>query len=145
VKVESASSRVAKSANKVGMVEFTGLLNVHLIGAKKLTAKDANGTSDPYAILTLNNQTLKSKVVKKSLSPYFGEKLTLCVTDASNDVLKIQLFDHDLIGKDEVLGHCEVALKDLKPNVNDLKLTLVRKSGKPKGELFIQLEITKLT
>ena len=46
---------------------------VSLVEAKGLVAADKNGTSDPYCTLELGKQKFRSKTVKKTLDPKWGQ------------------------------------------------------------------------
>ena len=66
------------------------VLVVKVIKARKLLAKDSNGSSDPYAILRLNGIKHKTTIVKKCLKPLWDETFTFtgelfCVTMFPND------------------------------------------------------------
>lgn len=85
--------------------------------AANLPAMDSGGLSDPYVIASIGGgaQTVKSRVISNTLNPAWKETLTLNVptpTPAAHTLL-LRLYDHDLIGKDDPLGDCELALHGL--------------------------------
>ncbi|CAO2816388.1 unnamed protein product [Amaranthus hypochondriacus] len=62
-----------------------GLLRVRVKRGINLAVRDVK-TSDPYVILRLGKQKLKTRVIKKSLNPEWNEDLTLCVTDPNEPI-----------------------------------------------------------
>eukprot|EP00485_Elphidium_margaritaceum_P000504 CAMPEP_0202699246 /NCGR_PEP_ID=MMETSP1385-20130828/12468_1 /ASSEMBLY_ACC=CAM_ASM_000861 /TAXON_ID=933848 /ORGANISM="Elphidium margaritaceum" /LENGTH=278 /DNA_ID=CAMNT_0049356139 /DNA_START=32 /DNA_END=864 /DNA_ORIENTATION=- len=87
-----------------------GKMKVTVECAQGLKAADANGYSDPYVVLHLNQdkKKQKTKVVKKSVNPRWDEQFELTVSDAVRDVLHLAVFDKDAIGKDEPLGEITI-------------------------------------
>jgi len=47
--------------------EDTRKLVVDIINATELSAKDLNGTSDPYALITIKEQSFKTTIQKKNI------------------------------------------------------------------------------
>ena len=93
------------------------MLKVQAIGARQLKAMDRNGFSDPYLKLQIGNSTDKrqkcqTKIVKKNLNPQWNETFQLLVTDV-NDVLKVSIFDSDLLGSDDLIGHTLLPLSEI--------------------------------
>lgn len=93
------------------------MLQVRAIAARRLKAMDRNGFSDPYLKMQIGNgadkrQRCQTKVVKKNLNPEWHETFELLVTDV-NDVLKVSVFDSDLIGSDDLIGHTLLPLSEL--------------------------------
>ncbi|XP_065338040.1 protein unc-13 homolog 4B isoform X3 [Cloeon dipterum] len=74
------------------------LLNVEVIEAHELHAKDCNGLSDPFCTLYLSNgptQRYNTSVKTKTLKPTWEEHFSLPVEDPNNDVLVIEVWDFD--------------------------------------------------
>lgn len=104
----------AESNQQIGMVEFIGILSVHLISGSNLVSRDFNGLSDPYVILAsaparspeshYPGQQIKSRTIMRSLNPQFDELLTVCITDLDNDVLHLTVMDYDRLSKDDPMG-----------------------------------------
>lgn len=78
-------------------------LVVQVMGARDLPAMDLNGLSDPYVKVKLGKQKFKTRVVKKTLNPYWGEEFALRVDDL-NDELLISVLDEDKYFNDDFVG-----------------------------------------
>ncbi|KAH9616429.1 hypothetical protein KSS87_004528 [Heliosperma pusillum] len=96
-----------------------GLLRLTIKRGIDLAIRDVNA-SDPYIIVRLANQKLKTRVIKKTLNPQWNEDLTLYVTDAS-EPLKLFVYDHDTLTLDDKMGDAEV---DLKSFLESVKMNL---------------------
>ncbi|KAF0935348.1 hypothetical protein E2562_032043 [Oryza meyeriana var. granulata] len=107
------SSHSVSSKSEVGMVEFIGILNVRVKGGTNLAIRDMS-SSDPYVVLTLGQQKAQSSVIKASLNPVWNEELKFSVPQQYGP-LKLQVFDHDMLSKDDLMGEAEI---DLQPMIN---------------------------
>ena len=87
-------------------------LAVRVIRARNLRAMDFNGFSDPYVKLQVGKQRFKTKVVKMNLNPEWDQEFSFVVADV-REVLKLDVYDEDLIGIDDFLGQVKVPLEDL--------------------------------
>ncbi|WOK99955.1 ADP-ribosylation factor GTPase-activating protein AGD12 [Canna indica] len=101
----------SESLSTVGMVEFIGILNVKVIRGNNLAVRDLK-SSDPYVVLTLGGQKAQTAVVKSNLSPVWNEELKLSVPQ-NYGPLKVQIFDHDVISSDDLMGEAEVDLQPM--------------------------------
>lgn len=73
------------------------------MGARDLPAMDLNGLSDPYVKVQLGKQKFRTKVVKKTLNPYWGEEFSLRVEDLNEELL-ISVLDEDKYFNDDFVG-----------------------------------------
>ena len=80
---------------------------VRVMEARNLPPTDSNGLSDPYVKLQLGKQKSKTKVVKKSLKPCWGEEFTFKVEDFNEELL-ISVLDEDKYFNDEFVGQLRV-------------------------------------
>ncbi|KAI8054327.1 C2 domain-containing protein [Syncephalis plumigaleata] len=95
-----------------------GILSVDVKGAENLPAADKSGTSDPYAIFSLNGEKVhKTKVVKKKLNPVFDEKFTTPIHKLKGD-LRVEVFDWNQVNQDKRLGSGVVDLSQLEPSMS---------------------------
>ncbi|KAJ3676226.1 hypothetical protein LUZ60_003638 [Juncus effusus] len=101
---------------KMGMVEFVGLIKVNVIKGTNLAVRDVI-TSDPYVILNLGYQSMKTKVIKSNLNPVWNERLMLSIPDPIPP-LKLQVYDKDTFSTDDRMGEAEI---DIQPLVSAAK------------------------
>eukprot|EP00246_Nothoceros_aenigmaticus_P005694 TRINITY_DN1793_c0_g1_i2.p1 TRINITY_DN1793_c0_g1~~TRINITY_DN1793_c0_g1_i2.p1 ORF type:complete len:344 (-),score=48.97 TRINITY_DN1793_c0_g1_i2:84-1058(-) len=111
--VSSSSQSVGRVASNkpVGMVEFIGLLKVRVKRGTSLAVRDMM-TSDPYVVLNLGQQTMKTKVVKSNLNPVWDEEVMLSVPNPPV-ALKLEVFDYDTFSADDSMGTVEIDLHPL--------------------------------
>ena len=83
-----------------------GVLRVRLHRAMGLRAADRNGKSDPYVVAHLAGHKKRTKTVKKTLDPTFGEVLEFegQLSELLRGPLVLKLYDYDAIGFDDPLG-----------------------------------------
>lgn len=102
----------SKSIKKtMGMVEFIGLIKVNIIRGMNLVVRDLV-TSDPYVILTLGHQSMKTRVIKSSLNPVWNEMLMLSIPEPVPP-LKLQVYDKDTFSTDDRMGEAEIDIQPL--------------------------------
>ncbi|WOL11996.1 putative ADP-ribosylation factor GTPase-activating protein AGD11 [Canna indica] len=101
-----------KSMKKMmGMVEFVGLIKVNIIRGTNLAVRDVV-TSDPYVILSLGHQSMRTRVIKSNLNPIWNEKLMLSIPDPIPP-LKLQVYDKDTFSTDDRMGEAEIDIQPL--------------------------------
>ncbi|KAL8248299.1 hypothetical protein R6Q59_005167 [Mikania micrantha] len=116
-KRKDAEQKPAKKSNSTaGMVEFVGLIKVKVVRGTNLVIRDVR-SSDPYVMLSLGSQSVKTRVIKNNLNPVWNEKLMLSIPE---DVppLKVNVFDKDKFSTDDPMGEAEI---DLEPLVSAAK------------------------
>lgn len=107
-------------------------LSVRVIEARNLRAMDSNGFSDPYVKLQLGKQRFKTKVIKMNLNPTWDQEFSFLVGDIK-DVLKLDVYDEDILQMDDFLGHLRVPLEDVL-SADDLSLGTRWYQLLPKGK-----------
>jgi len=96
--------------------EAKGLLRINLVEARNIVAADVGGTSDPFVEFIIGDPKLKetprkfSTVIDKTLTPKWGE--TFIFAASTSDVLTVNLYDKDLVGKPDFLGRLQIPLAD---------------------------------
>jgi hypothetical protein len=80
-------------------------LQVTVIQAKDLPVADAGGKSDPYVEIHLNGVTHKTKTIKKTLTPYWGETFTFHASsfNPNTDTLRLDVYDWDRFSSNDLL------------------------------------------
>lgn len=111
------------------MASILGLLKVRVVKGINLAVRDRK-SSDPYVVIKLGNQTVKTRVIKRNLNPVWDEELTLSIPNPTPP-LKLQVFDKDTLSRDDKMGDAVIDLQPLVMAVsmrNALPLTLTSKS-----------------
>ena len=107
-------------------------LAVNLVRGRAIAKKDLSGSSDGYVTFQImpalgpdGNGTLsstqrapdayRSRVIHQDLNPAWNEQFEVLLTEdqLSSEVLRVQLFDHDLVGSDDLIGTFDIALSSL--------------------------------
>ncbi|KAI7738930.1 hypothetical protein M8C21_031816 [Ambrosia artemisiifolia] len=114
-----------KSNSTAGMVEFVGCIKVNVVSGTNLVIRDMR-SSDPYVMLSLGSQSVKTRVIKNNLNPVWNEKLMLSIP---HDVppLKVNVFDKDKFSTDDYMGEADI---DIRPLVSAAKAL---ENGNAKG------------
>ncbi|XP_057962791.1 protein C2-DOMAIN ABA-RELATED 7-like [Malania oleifera] len=98
------------------MDRLMGLLRLRVRRGINLAVRDTR-SSDPYVVITMGEQKLKTGVVKNNCNPEWNEELTLCVADPDVPV-KMIVHDKDTFTVDDKMGEAEI---DLKPYLECVK------------------------
>ncbi|KAL6969976.1 hypothetical protein U1Q18_029686 [Sarracenia purpurea var. burkii] len=96
-----------------------GLLRIRVRRGTNLVVRDAV-SSDPYVVITLRQQKVKTLVIKKNCNPVWNDEVTLSIKDP-NDPIILTVFDKDTFTKDDQMGD---AIIDIKPYIECMKMGL---------------------
>nr|GMC90562.1 probable ADP-ribosylation factor GTPase-activating protein AGD11 [Ipomoea batatas] len=111
-KKESETQKATRKLNSMaGMVEFIGLIKVNVVRGTNLAIRDMV-SSDPYVILTLGSQSVKTRVIKNNLNPVWNEQLMLSIPE-NVPPLKVHVFDKDTFTTDDFMGEAEIDIQPL--------------------------------
>eukprot|EP00013_Stygamoeba_regulata_P030033 CAMPEP_0177665350 /NCGR_PEP_ID=MMETSP0447-20121125/21004_1 /TAXON_ID=0 /ORGANISM="Stygamoeba regulata, Strain BSH-02190019" /LENGTH=107 /DNA_ID=CAMNT_0019171431 /DNA_START=392 /DNA_END=715 /DNA_ORIENTATION=- len=106
-----------------------------------MAIKDIEGTSDPYCILSVGPQKVKTKVKKKTLNPVWNEQFMFNIADCAAETLLVHVMDKDLFTNDDSMGTAEISLKGLQNGeTKHIETSLV---GEP-GTLHLDITYYKL-
>ncbi|XP_034207827.1 protein C2-DOMAIN ABA-RELATED 4-like [Prunus dulcis] len=87
------------------MENLMGLLRIHIQRGVNLAVRDMR-SSDPYVVVKMGKQKLKTRVVKRNLNPEWDERLTLSVADANLPIM-VCVYDKDTFSFDDKMGDAE--------------------------------------
>ncbi|KAK7362539.1 hypothetical protein VNO77_04655 [Canavalia gladiata] len=101
------------------MEDILGLIKLRIKRGTNLVARDTR-SSDPYIVVTMGEQKLKTGVVRGNCNPEWNEELTLYVKDVNIPVL-LTVVDKDTFTVDDNMGDADV---DIKPFLQCVKMEL---------------------
>ncbi|XP_052193154.1 synaptotagmin-1-like [Diospyros lotus] len=127
-----------------------GILHVKVLRAMKLRKKDLLGGSDPFVKLKLTEDKVQSKkttVKHKSLNPEWNEEFNMVVKDPETQVLELNVYDWEQVGKPEKMGMNVIPLKELSPDEPKVTTCNLLKNMNPddaendklRGQLVVEL------
>ncbi|KAI9113990.1 hypothetical protein K1719_015241 [Acacia pycnantha] len=102
-----------------------GLLRVRIKRGVNLAVRDVR-SSDPYVVVKMGTQKLKTRVIKKCVNPEWNEELTLVATEPDHPI-KLTVYDHDTFSKDDKMGDAEFEIRPFIEAAN------MRLEGLPSG------------
>ena len=106
----SVTVHAAKVIHASFLVAFFSLVFFFFFFFQDVRVADANGFSDPYALVFVGkNKPKKTKIVKKSLNPVWEETFEFPFT-RHDKTLQVQVWDWDAIGSDDFLGLVHIDL-----------------------------------
>ncbi|KAJ8794264.1 hypothetical protein J1605_003221 [Eschrichtius robustus] len=90
------------------------LVRVYVVKATNLAPADANSKADPYVVVSAGQEQLdtKERYIPKQLNPIFGEVLELNISLPAEPELTVAVFDHDLVGSDDLIGETHTDLEN---------------------------------
>ncbi|KAI3705994.1 hypothetical protein L1987_76246 [Smallanthus sonchifolius] len=117
------------------MNNLKGLLRIRIKRGVNLAVRDIS-TSDPYIIIRMGKQKLKTRIIEMDLNPVWNEDLTLFVYDTALPI-KLEVYDHDFFTTDDKMGDAEF---DIQPFLDGLKKNL---KNVPSGTIITRIKPSK--
>ncbi|XP_069477691.1 fer-1-like protein 6 [Ambystoma mexicanum] len=90
------------------------MIRVYIVEGLNLTPADPDGKSDPYIVLRIGNTEIKDRenYIPKQLNPVFGRSFEFQASFPKESLLSILIYDHDLIGSDDLIGETKIDLEN---------------------------------
>ncbi|KAI9100299.1 hypothetical protein K1719_024517 [Acacia pycnantha] len=101
------------------MENLLGLLRIRVQRGVNLAVRDVV-SSDPYVVVKMGKQKLKTRVVKQDLNPEWNDELTLSISDPRLPV-HLHVYDKDTFSFDDKMGEAEF---DINPFIEAVKMRL---------------------
>jgi Ca2+-dependent lipid-binding protein len=71
------------------------------------------GKADPYTILNVGNEKFKSKTINNNHNPEWNFSIQFELNKGSPDVIDLEVYDEDMVGKDDPLGQTKLHLNHI--------------------------------
>ena len=119
------------------------MLEIKLEKAFKLKAMDKNGFSDPFVSFTMNGKKLcQSDTKKKNLNPIWNQNFAVKIP-AERGKLIVEVFDHDVIGSNDLIGCNSIDLGPLIVEESSRQILKLRESlSKPENDKLGSVQFT---
>lgn len=117
--MENSDSFVCDGCLVATMEHFLGLLRIRVLRGVNLAIRDSR-SSDPYVVVTMGEQRLKTRVVKNNCNPEWNDELTLSIADLRTPI-GISVYDKDTLTDHDKMGDAEI---DIEPYIECLTMGL---------------------
>ncbi|XP_028769865.1 protein C2-DOMAIN ABA-RELATED 4 [Neltuma alba] len=101
------------------MENLLGLLRIHVQRGVNLAVRDVV-SSDPYVVIKMGKQKLKTRVINKNVNPEWNDDLTLSISDPRLPV-HLYVYDKDKFSFDDKMGEAEF---DINPFLEAVRMRL---------------------
>ncbi|KAF9545503.1 hypothetical protein EC957_010919 [Mortierella hygrophila] len=118
----------------------SGIIQFTIYNAKDIKNSELLGQSDPYIKIRLGNrpEIASTQVQKNTLNPVFNETNIILINNL-NEMICMEVFDKDAVGKDSSLGQANFDLKTLEENpIQDDVWCSILLNGKERGSIRIR-------
>ncbi|KAG6517897.1 GTPase activating protein 1-like [Zingiber officinale] len=93
------------------MEHVLGILRIRVIRGVNLAYRDTRG-SDPYVVIRMGTQKVKTGVKRRNVNPEWNEELSLSIMDPTQP-LKLEVYDKDRFTRDDQMGNAEFDIRPL--------------------------------
>ena len=88
-------------------------VTIRVRSARGLKKMDFFGKADPYVVLSLGSQTVKTKTIRKNLNPIWNETFQLSLATTMEDSLIATVYDWDQASRDDPMGRVVIPLASI--------------------------------
>ncbi|ESW25395.1 hypothetical protein PHAVU_003G031900 [Phaseolus vulgaris] len=112
-----------------------GLLKLRIKRGIDLAIRDAikGRASDPYVVVNMGDQKLKTSVIKNNCNPEWNEERTISIKDVTTPI-RLAVYDKDTFSGDDKMGDADI---DLKPYIQCVQRGL---SNLPEGSVVATIQ-----
>ena len=123
------------------MTSHIANLICHIVEGKDMPKMDSGpfSKSDLFVEVQVEEKKRSTKVIKKSLTPIWNEKITLPFERKDAQAI-FKVYDQDALTSNDLVGEVSVEIMKLKPGPNDLWFTLPEMKG-TEGKLHLVLSL----
>ncbi|CAF4545659.1 unnamed protein product, partial [Rotaria sp. Silwood2] len=115
-----------------------GKLEIKIYQARGLSSKDINGKSDPFCLVELDSNRLRTHTMYKTLDPIWNKSFVIPVQDI-HSILQLTIYDEDTNKNTEFIGKVAIPLLAIKNGERKWIALKDRKSMLPvKGAIEIE-------
>ncbi|CAF1341232.1 unnamed protein product [Rotaria sp. Silwood1] len=115
-----------------------GKLEIKIYQARDLSSKDINGKSDPFCLVELDSNRLRTHTLYKTLDPVWNKSFIIPVQDI-HSILQLTIYDEDTNKNTEFIGKVAIPLLAIKNGEKKWIALKDRKSMLPvKGAIEIE-------
>ncbi|CAF3636677.1 unnamed protein product [Rotaria sordida] len=90
-----------------------GRLEIKIYQARGLSSKDINGKSDPFCVVELDSNRLRTHTIRKTLAPIWNKSFVIPVQDI-HSILQLTIYDEDINLNSEFIGKVMIPLLTIK-------------------------------
>ena len=117
-------------------------VHVKILEGKDLPDVDASGSCDSYCKIQFGKLKAETRIIDNSLTPKWRQQFSFEILDFQEDFLFIQLYDHDSIGKDDLISDLEIHPRSLQSGIiidQWYSMRRIIKKSSPQIHLIIHL------
>nr|DAD20117.1 TPA_asm: hypothetical protein HUJ06_021580 [Nelumbo nucifera] len=139
--VDAANCQTVFLSNSFLREVYDGQLFIKLKNGVSLPIMDPWGTSDPYVVMQLDGQIVKSKIKWATKDPTWNEDFTLNIKKPPTKILQVAAWDANLVTPHKRMGNAGISLESLcDGNLHEVLVELEGMGGGGKIHLEVKFK-----